>query len=220
MPSALARLLLSFLPGRAIPNLLGVSHTARRLCACLHELDLSSCEELGNMRFVSSLVRLRTLDLSNCSEQLVDLSPLSSLTSLTSLNLHHRCGQQSNVSILSTLTSLASLNLSIVLLSAAQFISSIVPHRLDQLGPGLVWSAEQLALSSLSSLDQRCYISDLTPLSHLTSLTSLNLSECRHLRNVSPLSSLTSLTSLNLRYCLQVNDVSALSSFSQLTILR
>ena len=44
LPSALAHLLLSFLSGRAIPSLLGVSHTARRLCACLHELNLSSCE--------------------------------------------------------------------------------------------------------------------------------------------------------------------------------
>ena len=56
LPSALVRLLLSFLPGRAIPSLLGVSHTARRLCACLHELDLSSCEKLDDVRFVSSLV--------------------------------------------------------------------------------------------------------------------------------------------------------------------
>ena len=75
LPSALARLLLSFLPGRVIPSLLGVSHTVRRLCACLYELDMSSCEELDDMRFVSSLVRLRSLDLSTCSEQLVDVSP-------------------------------------------------------------------------------------------------------------------------------------------------
>ena len=45
LPTTLARLLLSFLPGRAIPSLLGVSHMTRRLCACLRELDLSSCEE-------------------------------------------------------------------------------------------------------------------------------------------------------------------------------
>ena len=44
LPSDLARLLLSFLPGRAIPSLLGVRHTARWLCTCLHELDLSSCD--------------------------------------------------------------------------------------------------------------------------------------------------------------------------------
>ena len=49
LPSVLARLLLSFLPGRAIPSLLGVSHTARQLCAGMHELDLSGCEELDDI---------------------------------------------------------------------------------------------------------------------------------------------------------------------------
>ena len=116
LPSALARLLLSFLPGRAIPSLLGVSHTARRLCACLHELDLSSCEELDDVRFVSSLVRLRTLDLSDCSEQLVDVSPLSSLTSLNALYLGLQCdvdryGQLADVSPLSSLVALETLHL-------------------------------------------------------------------------------------------------------------
>ena len=46
LPSALARLLLRFLPGRAIPSLLGVSHTARRLCAYLYELNMSSCRKM------------------------------------------------------------------------------------------------------------------------------------------------------------------------------
>ena len=139
MPSDLARLLLTFLPGRAIPSLLGVSHTTRRLCVCLHELDMSSCDKLDDVRFVSSLVRLRTLDLSDCSEQLVDVSPLSSLTLLNTLYLgcvhkdHYSqltdvsplsalvaletlhlvgCEQLIDVSPLSTLTSLISLNLS------------------------------------------------------------------------------------------------------------
>ena len=80
LPSALARLLGSFLPGRAIPSMLGVSHTARWLCACLHEVDISSCRELDDVKFVSTMVRLRTLDLRDCSEQFVDVSPLSSLT--------------------------------------------------------------------------------------------------------------------------------------------
>ena len=87
LPFALAPLLLSFLSGRAILSLLGVSHTSRQLCTCLHKLDLSSCEELDDVSFVLSLVRLRTLDLSDCSEQLVDVSPLSSLTLLNALYL-------------------------------------------------------------------------------------------------------------------------------------
>ena len=91
LPSDLTRIMLSFLPGRAIPSLLSVSHTARQLCACLHELQLSSCEELVDMTFVSSLVRLRTLDLSDCSVQLVDVSPLSLLTSLNAFYLDFTC---------------------------------------------------------------------------------------------------------------------------------
>ena len=102
--------MLSFLPGPAIPNMLGVSHTTRRLCACLHELDLSSCRKLEDVRFVSSLVSLRTLDLSDCSDQLVDVSPLSSVISLTSLKLHN-CRKLNNLAPLSTLTSLTNLHL-------------------------------------------------------------------------------------------------------------
>ena len=97
LPFALAPLLLSFLSGRAILSLLGVSHTSRQLCTCLHKLDLSSCEELDDVSFVLSLVRLRTLDLSDCSEQLVDVSPLSSLTLLNALYLgckHSFCHRQ------------------------------------------------------------------------------------------------------------------------------
>ena len=117
LPSTLARLLLSFFPCQAIPSLLGVSHTAQRLCACLHELDLSSCEELDDVKFVSSLVRLRTLNLSGCSEQLVDVSPLSSLTSLNALYLdftrrdwRHR-GHLADVLPLSALVALETLHL-------------------------------------------------------------------------------------------------------------
>ena len=92
LPSVLARLLLSFLPGRAIPSLLSVSHTARQLCACLYELNLSLSRELDDVGFVSSLVRLRTLNLLDCSAQLVDVSPLSSLPSLKALYLGCGCG--------------------------------------------------------------------------------------------------------------------------------
>ena len=63
LPSALVPLLLSFLPGRSIPSLLGMCHAARRLCAYIHELDLSSA-----VRFLSSLVRLRLLNLSECRQ--------------------------------------------------------------------------------------------------------------------------------------------------------
>ena len=94
LPSDLARLLLSFLHGRSIPSLLGVSQSARQMCVCIYGLDLSRCDKLDDVRFLSSLVRLRILDLSGCSKQLVDVSPLSSLTSLTTLYLRNVYGHR------------------------------------------------------------------------------------------------------------------------------
>ena len=190
LPSALARLLLSFLPGRAIPSLLGVSHTARRLCACLHKLNLSWCEKLDDVRFVSSLVKLRTLYLS-CCRRLSDATPLSSLTSLTSLNLR-LCYQLSDVSPLSSLTSMTSLDL-----SECGQLSDVSPLS---------------SLTSLTSLNLNyCYqLSDVSPLSSLTSLTSLDMSGCSQLSDLSPLSFLNSLTHLDLRACLELSDVSTI----------
>ena len=167
LPSALARLLLSFLPGRAIPSLLGVSHTARRLCACLHKLDLSSYEKLDDVRFVSSLVELRTLNLSDCSEQLVDVSPSSSLTLLNTLYLgcvhEDHYSQLADVSPLSALVALETLHL-------------VGCEQLIDVSP-------LSTLTSLASLDMsRCgQLRNVSPLSTLTSLISLNLSRCSQL---------------------------------------
>ena len=77
-------------------------------------MDLSACEELDDVSFLSSLVRMRTLELSECSAQLVDVSPLSSLTSLTTLHLRYayaRKGQLVDISPLSALVALETLHL-------------------------------------------------------------------------------------------------------------
>ena len=179
MPSALARLLLSFLPDRAIPSMLSVSHSARQLCACLYELDLSSCEKLTDVSFLSSLVRLRTLDLSECSYQLVDVSP-SSLTPLNAvylLNAFFRRSQLADVSPLSGFVALETLRL-------------VGCVRLIDVSP-------LSSLTSLTSLNLSwCYLlSDVSALSSLTSLTTLDLRYC-HLVNVSALPSLSQLTIL------------------------
>ena len=194
LPSVLEHLLLSFLPGRAIPSLLGVSHTARRLCACLHELDLSGCEELDDMRFASSLVKLWTLDLSDCSERLVDVSPLSSLTSLHMLYLG--CGD--NVGQYTQLVDVMPLS-SLVALKTVHLV-----------GCGLIDVSPLSTLISLTSLDMSwCHqLSNVSPLSSLTSLTSLNLCRIYKLSDGSSMSSLTSLTSLDLSLCFQLSDVS------------
>ena len=73
--------------------------------------------ELDDARFVSSLVRLRSLDLSDCSEQLDDVTPLSSLISLNCLSLGKRndvvflVSQLVDLSPLSSLVALKTLHL-------------------------------------------------------------------------------------------------------------
>ena len=129
--------------------------------------------KLDDVMFVSSLVRLRTLDLSNCSLQLVDGLPLSSLTSLNALYLDYAClnchlhGHLVDVSPVSSLVALQTLQL---------------------VGCGR--------------------LTDVSPLSFLTSLTSLDLSKSSQLVNVVPLSSLTSLISLRMCCCNRLGNVS------------
>ena len=210
--------------------MLSVSHTARRLCVCLHKLDMSLCQELDNVRFVSSLVRLRTLDLSDCSEQLVDVSPLSSLTSLTALYLNftrsgvRRRGHLADVSPLSVLVTLQTLHLAgceqLNVLSPLSTLTSLISldmSRCDQLNSVSPLSS----LNSLTNLNlsNSYHMSDMSPLSVLTRLTSLYLGECYQLSNISLLSTLTSLSSLNLGGSNELHDLSPLSSLITLTSL-
>lgn len=60
---------------------------------------------------------------------------------------------------------------------------------------------------------------DLSPLSGLTGLASLNLSGCNQITNLSPLASLTNLTSLNLAGCDSITDLSPLANLSNLESL-
>ena len=109
---------------------------------------------------------VRTLDLSGCSEQLVDVSPLSSLICLNVLYLDftgngsdrhvqlavvsplsvlveletlHLAGCKNiiDVSPLSTLTSLHDQLVLAAFVSAARCFTTLIPHLLDQLGYGL-----------------------------------------------------------------------------------
>ena len=99
------------------------------------------------MRFTSSLVRLRTLDLGDCSGQLVDVSLLSSLTLLNALFLDftrrgiYHLSQLADVSPLSFLVALETLHLINWVWTVDIFVTSVNSHLLDQLGPVLLWSA-------------------------------------------------------------------------------
>jgi internalin A len=60
---------------------------------------------------------------------------------------------------------------------------------------------------------------DLSPLSALTRLTTLDVSECETVSDLSPLAALTQLTTLNVGWCKAVSDLSPLSALTQLTTL-
>jgi Leucine-rich repeat (LRR) protein len=60
---------------------------------------------------------------------------------------------------------------------------------------------------------------DVSALTNLSQLTTLNLSGCKSLRDISALASLSQLTTLDLSGCKSLRDISALASLSQLTTL-
>ena len=75
-------------------------------------------------------------------------------------------------------------------------------------------------LTNLTSLELSSGIfTDISPLSGLTNLTSLSLGECSNLTDISSLSRLTNLTSLNLYFCTDLTDISPLSELTNLTSL-
>ena len=196
--------------------------------------DVENGRQLANVAPLSVLVALETLHLVGCVK-LTDVSPMSTLTSLKSLDLSW-CDLLSDVAALSFLTSLTSLNLSwcdqlsdvaalsphlfnkfeLVLRPAKRCFTSIEPHLLGQLVLSCCQGSNISPLSSLISLTSLnlCgsgQLSDVAPLSFLTSLTNLSLGGCSQLRDVSPLLALTSLTILDLWRCDQLSDVSSLS---------
>jgi hypothetical protein len=76
-------------------------------------------------------------------------------------------------------------------------------------------------LDNLTSLNlENCKrVRDLSPLAGLTRLTSLNLENCKRVRDLSALAGLAQLTSLNLRDCERVDDLSPLVDLTRLTSL-
>ena len=74
-------------------------------------------------------------------------------------------------------------------------------------------------LTNLTKLDlSNCLkLTDITPLSGLTNLTDLSLSFCYELTNITPLSGLTNLTKLDLNLCEKLTDITPLSGLTKLS---
>ena len=167
---------------------------------------------LSDISALSGLTKLTTLDLRDNS--ISDISALSGLTKLTTLLLS--ANKISNISVLSRLTNLITLHL-----------GSHGARSLYGLGWSHQWPAVRLGAKNA--------ISDFTPLSGLTKLTTLDLNNTG-ISNISVLSRLTNLTTLHLsnyvgltsgssppsredQADLPVNSISDISTLSSLTNL-
>ena len=165
---------------------------------------------LSDISALSGLTKLTTLDLRNNS--ISDISALSGLTKLTTLLLN--ANKISNISVLSRLTNLITLELG--------------SH-----GAGSVYSLRWGNQFPWVPLGAKNAISDFTPLSGLTKLTTLDLNNTG-ISNISVLSRLTKLTTLHLgtyvgfsssdlsredQADLPVNSISDISTLSSLTNL-
>jgi len=148
---------------------------------------------ISNVNPLSGLTNLATLSLSFNS--ISDVSPLSGVISLTDLNLG--ANSVSDVSPLLGLTNLTSLSLSSNNISNTAPLSGMTNLKILFLGSN---SINKLDLSDMTSLTilklRRNNISNIT-LSNMSSLATLDLS-VNNISDVSPLSGLTSLTSLEL----------------------
>ena len=209
-------------------HLPGIGISALSNLTALVELNLSDLGGLYNVRFLSGLTRLRTLDLSD--NAITDLSPLAGLTALRTLNLNENTIH--DLSPLAGLTELEVLELGVNLyISDLRPLSDLTGLRSLNLANNSITDLSPLSiLTGLRTLDlsnnsiycaapnslEHC-LTDIAPLSSLTELTTLNLTNAE-VADLSPLSGLTKLTTLNL-HSTKVTDLSPLSGLKALRIL-
>lgn len=211
----------------------------------LTSLDLNHCEQISDLKPISSLKRLISLNLTGC-RSISDLSPLSNLTQLTTLNLSS-CKRITDLSPLSNLTQLTSLNLfsceritdlspltgltQLKTLTLA-YCENVTDHspllNFTQLTTlYLSWCKRIKDLNFLNNsfllekLDlNSCFsLSDLVPLANITHLSSLVLAYCALVTDLRPLANLTHLTSLDLSFCPGISDLSPLGKLKNLKSL-
>ncbi|KAH8607483.1 putative leucine rich repeat protein (LRRP) [Trypanosoma vivax] len=167
---------------------------------------------------------LRTLDLSHCTG-ITDVSPLSKLIGLEVLDLSGCTGVRSGVDSLCSLRLLRELRLSRLDISDNMMRELVRNECLRTLDlshcTGITDVSPLSVLSSLRTLGlSHCTgITDVSPLSELSSLRTLGLSHCTGITDVSPLSVLSSLRMLDLSHCTGITDVSPLSELSSLRTL-
>jgi Leucine-rich repeat (LRR) protein len=205
----------------------------------LQSLHINGCKFLEDISPLSGLVNLKSLNLRLLDylggNLIVDICSLSALINLQSLVL---CGiSNSNLSCLSRLFNLESLylggcglledisglsgliNLQTISLGECKLLTDITPlsclQNLKSLSLfGLAKDPDSLFVSDPSTL-----LSDVSCLSNLLNLQSLDLSQYEFLNNINCLSKLLNLELLRLGSCYSLEDISGLSGLLNLQIL-
>lgn len=200
----------------ALTDLVPIAH-----CVRLTSLDLSYCSALTHVQPLSSLTRLRSLSLKDCC-RIGDVSPLIHCTALTDLDLSY-CTGLSGLPALGECRQLHDLCVvGCQVLSVTSF-----PTSLRHLDMSYTASSLPSAMSVLTQLDdlrlRSCHnLTELTVLSHLISMVSLEIETIPAIQSLAPLLSCTALTALHLRVCgdlpLPLGSLSALPSLHQLII--
>lgn len=184
----------------------------------LNNIELDSFTQLEN---IGTIKTLKSLNLSGTKYYHHDISPIAELTNLEYLDISFLLNTK--ISNFSTFKSLS--NLKNLVIFASNINSLEFLHDLTQLKSLSVYATKTIddisCLSNLTALTSLNLsgniISDISSLSNLTALTSLDLSG-NIINDISSLSNLTALTYLNLSNN-NINDASCLSNFTALTNL-
>jgi Leucine-rich repeat (LRR) protein len=204
------------LSGTPISKLASIGRLTR-----LSSLNLSDCTSLFDLGQLAELKGLRFLNLRGCN-RVTNLAPIAYLEKLISLNLEG-CTAISDIEPTSELRELQSLDL-----TGCDQIEDLVPiARLDSLRYLSLkdcWKISDFGpLDHLQDLKelylQGCALKELTPLSPLVNLTSLDLSHCAELKSLAPLWRLRQLEYLGLKACYNLEDVGAISQMPKLPML-
>ncbi|KAH8607555.1 putative leucine rich repeat protein (LRRP) [Trypanosoma vivax] len=193
--------------------------------SCLEEITISNCmniKEIKGLNTLACISRLRFINsnisddcVANISENkhilelefqdcanITSLRPLANSQLIESLVISNCINLESEINVLAALNRLRELRLSRLAINDATLRDLDVSKCLRTL-----------------DLSHCTGITDVSPLSELSSLRTLDLSHCTGITDVSPLSKLSSLRTFDLSHCTGITDVSPLSTLSGLEVL-
>ena len=188
--------------------------------------------DVASLAPVSSLAQLVSLDFSSLWPSMSDMSLVSNLTALTKLDFSWLPNREWREKLSGDVISLEPLRshraLKILDCCGHEGIKDLTPisslYSLETLHfarCGVTSLSALVGLSSIKSLNlSQCRdITDLTPLRHLSNIQHLSFSDCSRITDLTHVSHLSKLQLLQMRNCLGIDDLSPLGSLSLLTTL-